>query len=300
VARDDECNIIASNHYNDSTRAIFLSHPTPMGYHRGMRLGWVVLCVIVGLASSAHAGAWVQPQGRGLFIAQASYYTTDTYFDTNGNAMPQPRFTKYELQPYAEYGVSEWLTLGGSAYAQTVSQSGQHNYGIADPELFAKVRIYEDASRVVSIQPLVKLASRFGQNSAVRGGSKSTDMELSGLYGQSMHLLSPRDYADIRLGYRQRDRGLSPQWRGDVALGLGITDSIQIIPALRTVMSTQLTDAAAFREGGDLDYNVLKAEVTGLYHLSDTQWIQAGVFSHVAGIQTGDGYGITVGFAQEF
>lgn len=256
--------------------------------------------ISLSLSAAAHAGAWVQPQGNGLFIAQASYYGTDTYFDTNGNLQPQPRFQKYELQPYAEYGVLDWLTVGGSAYVQSVSQSSQNNYGIADPELFARARIYQDDSQVVSIQPLVKLPSRFAQNSAVRGGSKSTDIELSALYGRNLNFISPHDYADVRLGYRQRDRGLSPQWRGDVAVGLGVTKTIQIVPALRTVISTNLKDATTFSEGGDLDYNVLKAEVTGIYTLSDTQWVQASIFSHIAGIQTGDGYGISLGFAQRF
>ena len=252
------------------------------------------------ISTTAHAGAWVQPEGNGLFIAQSSYYSTATYFDTNGAEQSQPRFSKFELQPYVEYGVLDWLTVGGSAYAQSVSQSNQTNYGIADPELFAKMRVYRDDAQVLSIQPLIKFASRFAENNGVRGGSKSTDMELSALYGRNLNLITERDYADVRVGYRKRDRGLSPQWRGDVAVGLGITDSIQIIPALRAVISTNLTDSATFSEGGDLDYNILKAEVTGVYHLSDTQWLQAGIFSHVAGVQTGNGYGLTLGFAQRF
>jgi len=271
-----------------------------MLYYRSMRFNFVCFITALIFSATAHAGAWVQPVDSGLFIAQASYYSTSTYFDTTGDEQTQPRFGKFELQPYAEYGVLNWLTVGGSAYAQSVSQSNQTNYGIADPELFVKMRVYRDDLQVVSIQPLVKFASRFVENNAVRGGSKSTDIELSALYGRNLNLISERDYADVRVGYRQRDRGLSPQWRGDVAVGLGITDSIQIIPAMRTVLSTKPTDATTFSEGGDIDYNVLKAEVTGVYHLSDTQWLQAGIFSHVAGVQTGNGYGLTLGFAQRF
>ncbi len=271
-----------------------------MRYHKAMRLGLLAFLLLFAASTPAYAGAWVQPVGSGLFIAQASYYSTDTYFDTQGDEQAQPRFSKYELQPYAEYGVHDWLTIGSSAYLQRVSQSKQTNFGIADPEFFARMRLYQDDVQVVSIQPLMKFASSFTENNAVRGGSKSTDIELSALYGRNLNLISPRDYADVRIGYRQRDRGLSPQWRGDIAVGLGVTDSLQIVPALRTVVSTNLTDATTFTEGGDIDYNVLKVEVTGIYHLSATQWVQAGFFSHVAGIQTGNGYGATLGFAQRF
>lgn len=265
-----------------------------------MRLDLAACIITLTLATTAHAGAWVQPAGVGLFITQASYYSTDSYFDTNGEVQSQPRYTKYELQPYVEYGALDWLTVGGSAYAQSVAQSGARNYGIADPELFARLQLYRDDAQVFSIQPLVKFSSRFADGGTPRGGSKSTDIELAALYGRNLSLISPHDYSDVRIAYRQRDRGLSPQWRTDVALGLGISDVIQIIPAIRTVIATAPQDAATFVEGGDLDYSVMKAEVTSIYHLNDRQWLQAGIFAHVIGVQTGDGYGITLGFAQRF
>jgi hypothetical protein len=265
-----------------------------------MRSGFIAFFISCALANATHAGAWVQAQGQGLLIAQATYYDTDSYFDANGDVQPQARYSKYELQPYIEYGATQWLTLGGSAYVQSVAQSGARNAGIADPELFARARLYRDDTHIVSIQPLVKLASRFDEGSNPRGGSKSTDMELSLLYGRNLALISARDYADARIGYRQRDRGLSPQWRADLAVGLGVGDAIQIVPAIRTVIATAAQDATTFVEGGDLDYSVMKLEVTGIYHLNDTQWLQAGIFSHAVGVQTGDGYGFTLGFAQRF
>lgn len=249
---------------------------------------------------AAFAGAWLQPKGDGLLITQATYYSTDTYFDTNGNAQSQPTYRKYELQPYAEYGVTDWLTLGGSAYLQSVSQSGGSNRGIADPELFAKLRIWNDEQQTIALQPLVKLRSIFGSDNNPRGGSRSTDAELSLLYGRSMPLLTPRDYVDVRIGYRTRNRGLSDQIRTDAVAGIKLTDRFEIAPAIRSVVAVKPTDMATYSENGDLDYHVVKAEVSALYHLDDTQWLQAGVFKHVAGMQTGDGYGITLGYAQRF
>ena len=250
--------------------------------------------------SAVFAGAWVQPKGDGLLITQATYYSTDTYFDANGDAQSQPTYRKYELQPYAEYGTTDWLTIGGSAYAQSVAQSGGSNHGIADPELFAKLRIWNDEKQTLALQPLLKLRSVFSSDNNPRGGSRSTDAELSLLYGRSMPLLTPRDYVDVRLGYRMRNRGLSDQLRADAVAGLKLTEHVEIAPALRSVMATKPTDVAAYSENGDLDYHVIKAEVTAIYHLDATQWLQAGMFKHVAGMQTGDGYGVTLGYAQRF
>lgn len=260
----------------------------------------IALLPLLAAPSAAFAGAWLQPKGDGLLITQATYYSTDTYFDANGDAQSQPTYRKYELQPYAEYGVTDWLTIGGSAYAQSVAQSGGSNRGSADPELFAKLHVWSDEKQTIALQPLVKLRSIFSSDNNPRGGSRSTDAELSLLYGRSMPLLTPRDYVDVRLGYRTRNHGLSDQIRTDAVAGIKLTDSFEIAPALRSVMSVKPTDVATYSENGDLDYHVIKAEVSAIYHLDATQWLQAGLFKHVAGMQTGDGYGFTLGYAQRF
>lgn len=262
------------------------------------RFAAALFCLTI--TSQAYAGAWLQPKGQVLAIGNATYYGTSRYFDQNGELQKQPRFNKYELQPYVEYGLFDWLTVGGSVYAQSVAQSGRSNYGLADPEFFLRTNVWNDATQTVSIQPLVKFGSRFAHDSSPRGGSESHDYELSVLYGRQMNILSDRDYLDASVGYRTRDRGLSDQVRMDAALGLSLTDTIQIIPAMRGIMATNPTDAAVYSENGELDYGVLKAEVTGIYHLNDRQWVQAGLFKPVMGVQTGDGYGLSVGFAQRF
>ena len=261
---------------------------------------WVTAAITLIYAASAFAGAWVEPKGQGLFIGQATYYTTDSYFDTSGSKQSQSRYSKYELQPYIEYGALDWLTVGGSAYAQAVTQSGAENYGLADPEFFARARIWHNDRNVVSLQPLIKFTSNFVHDDPPRGGSKSTDGELSALYGRNLNIVSDRDYLDTRIGYRARSNGLSNEWRGDIALGLSVTDKIQLIPAIRAVVATDLKDAAQFSESGDLDYDAVKAELAGIYNLNPKQWVQATLFKDIAGVQTGDGYGVTLGFAQRF
>src|SRR6185369_5643836 len=136
------------------------------------------------------AGAWLQPKGDGLFILQKSYYTTDKYFDRNGDMQTQPRFTKWETQPYLEYGVLNNLTVGGTFYAQHVHQSSHDKLGIADPELFVRVGLYDDGTQLISLQPLLKLKSQYRNQTLPRGGSSSTDEELSLFYGRNTNWVS--------------------------------------------------------------------------------------------------------------
>ncbi|MDX2095881.1 MAG: hypothetical protein SFW64_08100 [Alphaproteobacteria bacterium] len=260
----------------------------------------LLLLLALSFTPAAHAGAWLQPEGQGLFIANATYYRSDRFFDSAGHKQPQPRFAKYEFQPYGEYGVTRWLTLGGSAYLQHVTQSGRANDGLADPEFFARTTLWQRGSERLAVQPLVKFAGGFRRAGTPRGGSRSTDAELSLLYGRNLDLLSRRDYLDSRVGYRVRSQGRSPEWRGDVALGLGIRDTVQIIPALRAVVASAPDKTPDFSENGDLDSSVLKMELAGIYHLEPHQWVQASLFRHVIGFQTGDGYGLSLAFAQRF
>ena len=251
-------------------------------------------------AQAAYAGAWTQPKGDGLFIAQATYFTSDAFFDENAIKVAQPRFSKYELQPYAEYGLRDWLTIGGSAYLQSIHQAGNSNIGIGDPELFARLRLWQGMKDVFAIQPLVKLPSLYAHSGTPRGGSRSTDAELSLLYGRNMHILSERDYVDLRVGYRVRGKGLNPQWRVDAALGIHLSESWQVIPAFRGVTAVDYNEYAVFSENAEQDYDLAKAEVTIAYSLDENRWLQATAFDHVAGALTGAGRGFSVGFAQRF
>lgn len=263
-----------------------------------MRRIGALLAIMVPVMT--HAGAWTQPQGQGLFITQATYYTADSYFDSNGDNRPQPRYTKRELQPYVEYGLTDAITIGGTAYLDAVEQSGTDNRGLADPQVFVRARVYHDEKRLVSLEPLLKLPSSFDDPGSPQGGSRSKDLELSVRYGSTLPMISSNDYTDMRLGYRTRSLGLSDQLLLDLAFGLKPNETWEITPALRITAANSAADSASFSENGELDYNLVKAELGALYHLTHTQWLQATFFDHVAGVQTGNGFGFSLAFAQRF
>lgn len=265
-----------------------------------MMLRAALITSLLFVSAPALAGAWLQPEGKGLYIAQARYFTSTGFFDVDGQRQSQPRFTKYELQPYIEYGATDWLTLGGTAFLDRVSQSGQHNNGLADPEIFARSILWRENGELISIQPTVKFASVFRDGGTPRGGQRSTDAELAVLYGRNFTLFSPNDYLDTRVGYRLRSNGRSNEWRNDTAVGLNVTDSIQLIPAIRSIVATDLTEASAFSQNGDLDSTTFTAEIGGLYRLNDDEWVQAAFSTIITGIQTGDGIAFSIGYAQRF
>jgi hypothetical protein len=260
------------------------------------------LASLIGLSSysSALAGAWLQPEGHGLAVAQGSYYATNSYFDEEGEKQPQARFQKQELNLYTEYGYSRSLTLGSNLFFNRASQRGEARFTLADSELFIRRSIWETERTQISLQPLVKLPSFASEKETPRGGSRSLDGELSLLVGQNLHLVSPRDFLDTRIGYRARSRGLSPQLRSDVVLGLGLSERLMLMPALRMVAAQSPDTSELFVENGEQDYDLLKAELGIVYQLSGSRSLHASMFSHVAGSQTGSGEGISVGYGIRF
>ena len=267
-----------------------------------MFFGRIVAMVTVWLClgANAYAGAWLQPEDKGLFITQATYFTTDQFYDYNGKLRHQSRYSKYEVQPYVEYGLLPNLTIGGTGFLQSDHQGGNENKGLADPSIFARTRLWHDDKQVVSIQPLVKFESAFEHAGSPRGGSGSTDIELSLLYGRSMNILSNRDYLDINMGYRYRSGFLNDQFHADAALGLSLSDRWQIVPAARAIVATKVPSSVAFSQNGDQDYALYKVEVGAFYKVSDTQTVGATIFDLVAGQQVGSGSGITISFGQAF
>lgn len=246
----------------------------------------------------ASAGAWLQEAGRTLLSRQATFYTTDEYFNEGGNATAQSRFSKEELNLYGEYGWSDHLTLGTNLFLNRVSQSGESNLGIADSEFFARLLLWKGKHSLVSLQPLIKLPSLYEQSGSPRGGTNSTDTELSLLMGHSFRLLSETDYIDARFGYRERS-GQKAQWRTDIAYGVTLTDQWQLVSAIRSIYAVEL-DTQSFSNSGTLDYDLGKAEITALYHIDYWQDVQFSYFSHIAGRQTGGGQGFSLGLTQRF
>lgn len=258
------------------------------------------LLAFLMLPATAFAGAWLQPEGKGQLIAQTAYYSTDKFFNAEGEVQSQARFRKFELQPYVEYGLLPNLTVGATAFVQHVSQSGESNNGIADPEFFARTQIWSDQTQRISIQPLVKFKSQFESDGLPRGGSSSTDVELSVLYGKNLNYFSNRDYLDARMGYRYRANELHDQYRADLALGIGLGERWTIVPAARAIIASKIDDATVFSQNGDQDYDLFKAELGAFYKLTDTQTIGANYFHHIYGAQTGSGSGVSLSLIQGF
>lgn len=262
---------------------------------------WRLLFVLLApLPLPAHAGAWLQPEGRGYVAAQFGTLRSDAFFDDVGEKQDQQRFDKYEINLYSEYGLTPWLTVGSNLFLNRASQGDDSNIGLADSELFARMKLAEYEGYVLSIQPLIKLPSLHEDRDPPRAGSRSFDEELSLLLGGKYPIISERDYIDMRVGYRNRSRHLNGQYRIDVAYGIYLSEQLAVIPAYRSVIAQQIDDNATFREDGEQDFDLHKLELGLAWQYAPDQYALFSVYSHVAGSFTGAGEGFTLGLGWQF
>ncbi len=259
-------------------------------------LSLVILCVL--LPFSSHAGAWLQPQGEWQTITTALYYRTDSFYDNDRDRQPQERFSKWQLNPYGEYGFTPNVTLGFNTFVDYVSGENpdlagdrNHNAGLADSELFARLRLWERDSAIISIQPLVKLPSLYASDSLPRSGSEDFDGELRLMGGYGFAAAGHNHYLSAEAAYRKRFGGPADQFRVDVTLGLRPAENWLILPQIFTTWRVNAPSGAAFTQSGQDDYDLVKAQLSAVYEFSDNMGIQLGGFSHVRARNTGAGGG---------
>ena len=268
----------------------------------------ISLCTALS-AAPALSGAWLKPQGRGEIILNGVYFTSDGFWDKDGNESSQPTFKKHEINPYLEYGFSEEITLGANVFLHHLSQeaaagSGANaasNFGLGNSEFFARYGLFRSDASTLALQPLIALPSLYDEQGAPRSGSESLDAELSLLGGHNFQWLGRSHYAEARVGYRHRfDNELSDQMRFDVKAGLRLSEHFELIPAAYSIWSLAGSKNPVFTEDGQQDFDLVKIEAMLRYNLSDRAYVQGGGFSHVYGRNVGDGSGLMLSFGRHF
>ncbi len=260
----------------------------------------VFVCGVLGLLPyNAFAGAWTLPEGEGQTIVTASFYHTREAFNAQGERGRAPLFQKYELNPYTEYGLTDGLTVGVSAFAQSLKQEMQPGgpiattEGLGETELFARWRLWEADGGIVSVQPLLKLPSAYLQAGNPRAGRTAWDAELALQGGYGFDAYGQHHYLDTRIAYRYRSDALGDQLRASARLGLGIKHDLTLLSELEYTGRAQ-GGGNVLSIAGQNDYTLWRAQMSVVWAFADRYALQLGAFQHIAGEDTGAGGGVLV------
>ena len=78
---------------------------------------------------------WTQPKGEGFFKADASFFNSDRLVLATGAELETSIFEQYSLNAYAEYGVSDRLTLIASAPLLRANRFEDTDYAVGQGDL---------------------------------------------------------------------------------------------------------------------------------------------------------------------
>lgn len=269
-------------------------------------LAYLLFILMAALAAPASAGPWLQPKGQGQLINTALYYSTDYYYDNQRQRRPQPRFTKWQLNPYAEYGLTDRVTVGVNAFLDSVMTEAPaagmqgDNTGLSDTEFFTRFRLAQWEGGVLSAQPLIKLPSLYATGGLPRSGTEEFDAELRLMAGHGVSLWGQSHYSALEVAYRSRFGEPGDQFRADFTLGVRPDGQWLLLPQLFTTWRIDAPAAAGFTQSGQDDYDLVKAQFSAVYQLTDEWALQAGGFQHLYARNTGAGGGALVALWKRF
>jgi hypothetical protein len=276
---------------------------------------WLALCGGL-LPFSAHAGAWLQPEGKGLLISQFFMSESDTVTDIHGQKRDQEPYRQWGQSLYGEWGVHQQVTLGASMNLihaqqhQIATGNDGHASALTDVNLFARYGILREGAHRLSVQFATQLPRTHFNTQELALGNPNAEYELALQYGHSTSIAWDAGHAwnafiDAHLGYRMRASTPDDQWRMMLTAGVSPWEEwqflIQSFATLRTDRSTPPAGVGAgFTQSNADDYDQLRLQASAVWKLSEAWALQAGYFHDVYGRNFGQAQGVLFGVWREF
>lgn len=252
-----------------------------------------ILAFILLIASSpVFAGAWVQPVGTSLLIAQYQYYRSCQFWNKQGHLKDGSCYVQNQINPYYEYGLTKDLTLGVSPYFRQVSQLGNSTgLQLGDMQLLGRYQFWHNDWNVASVQltfniPFAKPLLVNPLPPTVSLGQYSLDSRL--LYGAGGYFerkYMSMWYANFEGAYRNNFNGAADEWHADMALGWKD-------PTQKLILEFKVYNTFSLHNpSGPMqpNYSLTTISPNVLYWMLKQIGLQAGVSYDIYGVNIGKG-----------
>ena len=265
------------------------------------KVNLLLFAIVAGLfccPSLLVAGASGQ-QKDGYFISlKPYYYETDQYFDESGNLKDRGgTFKKYEMNIYAEYGLTENYTLTLNTFYNwlTDDASGvkQKNHGLADQEIGLQRIVAKGNHGTTAIHGMLIVPGGYSLKDQPRLGYDRFGAEIAILHGNSFMMLDRYGFFDLRLGYRGYSGYPSSQIRVNADVGYDISSRWQILASgelhygLKDGYVEQVEDSSPVQP----NYRLLKITLAARFRINEHSSLVFGGYRHAWGEDAGGGGG---------
>lgn len=169
--------------------------------------GMSLLC-LGAFPQATLSSAWTRNDGDLLMLTPISYTYAEEAFDANGDRVDRRRFEMSEFSPKVEYGLTDSLTVGLQPKFRHVvietEEGNESNSGLAETDLFARHRLWQQGNASVSLKGMVKVPVDPKENEEVAIGRDQVDAEVSLAFGNRHAIRSGRVFYSAEVGYRRR------------------------------------------------------------------------------------------------
>jgi hypothetical protein len=206
----------------------------------------------MAFAEEASSGGWPLAAGTGEIIITGSRLTAGERYDSDGNKRWTSRYTKYEVTPYVEYGLSDDLTLIGEAAwrRETTDFFGTtfEDKGFSRLKAGARYAIGTWQETLFSIQPLVTLHLDDAGDDPAATKSGDIDAELGLVLARNETVFGMKIFSVQEFAWRYRDAGRPDQFRADITFGgKPLPGTMLLLKSLNTASATSTSTGELYR-----------------------------------------------------
>lgn len=256
---------------------------------RGANTSLFILLITTCLEQDAKASAWVMEKGASQVITMVTYDVADRIFNEQAILVVSPKFQKSSINIYAEYGLTDRITLRllpGYEMVQT-GFSGELNKekGFNRTGAGARIKLWSGRTQVVSVEATYfsRGEIRTTETNVLSRGTGDIDLRL--LYGISRQLSLFKwrfdTFADFQAGYRYRDGAPPNEYHADMTLGVNLGSRWQVLTQTFSIVSDgpgELEGQAEFKS-----FQLYKAQISAVYDVTDRISLQLGGFRTLFG-----------------
>lgn len=287
------------------------------------------------------SAAWTQNKGEGQLIVNLSgYKSSSDYNDEFKIQKSDTKFTKFELNPFFEYGLADNLTVGlnptiqnwhfdKSSATDTVYDFRQCGVSSSvdsstvdaiyiDSEIFARAKFFTTENMVLSLQPLIKMPCILYSNGFFTIAENTMDFEIRALAGYGFKWSPDVDlgflkrpfagqnhFINFETAYRKRHPQFADQIKIDASVGLRANKDLLFMTQLFSTLSAGDEPVRGVIGNNGLfvekdSYYTVKAQASLVRQITENTSLQFGIFKEVLGKNSGNGLGATVSLWYSF
>lgn len=216
--------------------------------------------VILSLGGgTAQAGGWPLAPGKGEIIVNISRMTAGARYDKEGNKVWKSRYTKHEISPYGEYGLTKNLTLIGEAAwsRETTDFFGLtfEDSGVARLKAGARYAFGSWNETLFSVQSLAVLFLDDQGNDPA--ATKRNDIDLALVLARNDELFGLPVFSVQELGWVARNSGRPDQIRADITLGTTLWPGALLLAKSFNSAATSPTSAGEQYRASKISFSVV-------------------------------------------